>query len=165
VHAVEQVTAVNLAECLSTIVQNANASGILTGLLDGDGQPVSTTSDTMAISYWLCASTCGTGSETFQWSIFSQEFGAWLLPFLALISQLPFGAQYRLDNFMSVVLTVGSPVLAGYSLIVTLLNSRWINRRFKQSADYPNAHSAVRSCGLPLTHYPSGERRVVEMFR
>ncbi|KAJ8593631.1 hypothetical protein M405DRAFT_858772 [Rhizopogon salebrosus TDB-379] len=44
---------------------------------------------------------------------------------------------------MSAVLTIGSPALAGYSLITTLLNSRWINRRFKQSVDYPNAVSAV----------------------
>jgi hypothetical protein len=41
-------------------------------------------------------------------------------------------------------LTVGSPVLAGYSLFVTLLNSRWINRRFDQiSVRYPNSHFAL----------------------
>ncbi|KAG0702070.1 hypothetical protein DFH29DRAFT_1069351 [Suillus ampliporus] len=45
---------------------------------------------------------------------------------------------------MSAVLTVGSPALAGYSLFITLLNSRWINRRFSsQSVDYPNSLSAV----------------------
>ncbi|KAG1769634.1 hypothetical protein EDD22DRAFT_1048049 [Suillus occidentalis] len=56
---------------------------------------------------------------------------------------LPFGAQYRLDNLMSAILTVGSPALAGYSLFITLLNSRWINRRFSHSVDYPNSRSAV----------------------
>jgi hypothetical protein len=55
----------------------------------------------------------------------------------------PIWGTYRLDNLTSAVLTIGSPALAGYSLITTLLNSRWINRRFKQSVDYPNAVSAV----------------------
>jgi hypothetical protein len=142
-HAARQVAAVNLTQCLSTIVQNAEATNNLSGLLNGEGQPVTNASDTKAISYWLCTSACGSGPEPFQWSVFSQEFSAWLLPFLALISHLPFGGQYRLDNLMSVLLTVGSPVLAGYSLIVTLLNSCWIHQRFRQSVNYPNARSAV----------------------
>jgi len=41
------------------------------------------------------------------------------------------------------VITIGSPVLAGYSLFITILNSRWINRQFAQSVDYPNSRSAV----------------------
>jgi len=44
---------------------------------------------------------------------------------------------------MSAVLTVGSPALAGYSLLITLLNSRWINRKFSLSVDYPNSRFAV----------------------
>ncbi|OAX40785.1 hypothetical protein K503DRAFT_575149 [Rhizopogon vinicolor AM-OR11-026] len=144
VYATGQVAAVNLTQCLDTIVQNANVTQDWTGLLNSDGQPISSASDATAMSYSLCASACGTGPETFQWSIFSQEFSAWLLPFLALISQLPFGAQYRLDNLMSAVLTVGSPVLAGYSLFITLLNSCWIYGRFEQSqVDYPNASFAL----------------------
>jgi len=55
----------------------------------------------------------------------------------------PFGAQYRLDDFMSAVLTVGSPVLAGYSLFTTILNTRWIHNRFNQSVNYPNSGLAV----------------------
>jgi hypothetical protein len=44
---------------------------------------------------------------------------------------------------MSAVLTVGSPVLAGYSMILTILNARWISRRF-QSVSFPNTEYAVR---------------------
>jgi hypothetical protein len=51
-----------------------------------------------------------------------QKFSAWLLPWLALLSQLPFGATHRLDNFVSVLLAVGSPTLAAYSLTLTVLN-------------------------------------------
>ncbi|KAG1828777.1 hypothetical protein EV424DRAFT_1317727 [Suillus variegatus] len=142
-HAVQRVAGLNFTQCLIDIVTNANATQNLAGLLDGNGNPVSNVSDATAISYSLCTSVCGTGREPFQWPVFSQDFSTWLLPNLALISQLPFGAQYRLDNLMSAVLTVGSPVLAGYSLFITLLNSRWINRRFNQSVDYPNSDFAV----------------------
>src|SRR5882757_7019276 len=164
-HAVEKVAGLNFTQCLNDIMVNANATQNLAGLLNSYGDPVSNISDATAISYSMCTSICGTGWEPFQWPVFSQDFSAWLLPNLALISQLPFGAQYRLDNLMSAVLTVGSPVLAGYSLFITLLNSRWINRRFKQSVDYPNAHSAVSILSslqqvplmlhFDLAHFPS----------
>jgi hypothetical protein len=137
------VAAVDFSQCLNDIVQNANVTQNLAGLLNGDGDPVSNLSDATSISYSMCTSHCGTGQEPFQWSVFSQEFSAWLLPNLALISQLPFGAQYRLDNLMSAILTVGSPTLAGYSLFITLLNSRWINRQFDQLVDYPNSRFAL----------------------
>ncbi|KAG1773846.1 hypothetical protein EDD22DRAFT_975961 [Suillus occidentalis] len=130
---------------------------------DGNGNPVSNASDATSISYSLCTSVCGTSREPFQWSVFAQDFSAWLLPNLALISQLPFGAQYRLDNLMSAFLTVGSPTLAGYSLFLTLLNSRWIHRRFDQSVDYPNSRYAVSILSslqqvplrLHFSHFPS----------
>ncbi|KAG0696828.1 hypothetical protein DFH29DRAFT_949264, partial [Suillus ampliporus] len=162
VHTVVKVAGVNFTQCLNDIVKNADATQNLTGLLNGDGDPVSVASDATSISYSLCTSSCGTGQEPFQWSVFSQEFSAWLLPNLALISQLPFGAQYRIDNLMSAVLTVGSPALAGYSLFITLLNSRWINRRFKHSVDYPNSRFAVSILSslqqVPLRLHPDRAR-------
>ncbi|KIK41457.1 hypothetical protein CY34DRAFT_806054 [Suillus luteus UH-Slu-Lm8-n1] len=156
------VAAVNFTQCLSDIIQNANATQNLTGLLNGDGDPVSIISDATSISYAMCTSSCGAGQEPFQWPVFSQEFSAWLLPNLALISQLPFGAQYRLDNLMSAVLTVGSPTLAGYSLFITLLNSRWIKRRFDQLAEYPNSRFALSILSslqqVPLRLHPDRVR-------
>ncbi|OAX30492.1 hypothetical protein K503DRAFT_229303, partial [Rhizopogon vinicolor AM-OR11-026] len=105
VHAAENVVGMDYISCLNNIKTNANASQDLTGLLDSYGYPVSNAADATAISYSLCLSACGTGQEPFQWPIFSQDFSSWLLPNLALISQLPFGAQYRFDNFMSAALT------------------------------------------------------------
>ncbi|KAG1727271.1 uncharacterized protein EDB91DRAFT_893744 [Suillus paluster] len=144
------------------MVKNAIATQNLSGLLDGDGGPALSVADAAAISYSTCVSRCGAGQEPFQWSVFSQEFSAWLLPNLALISQLPFGAQYRLDNLMSAVLTVGSPALAGYSIFITLLNSRWINRRFNHSVDYPNSRFAVLILSslqqVPLRLHPDHAR-------
>jgi hypothetical protein len=49
----------------------------------------------------------------------------------------------QLDNLMSVLLNVGSPTLGAYSLLLTLLNSRWVAHRFS-NISYPNADSAAR---------------------
>lgn len=145
-HAVGNAAGLNFTQCLIDIVANANATQNLAGLLDGNGDPVSNASDATSITYALCTSACGKGQESFQWSIFSQDLSTWLLPNLALISQLPFGARYRPDNFMSAALTIGSPVLAGYSLFMTLLNSVWIKREFdtlKKCPKTSNSSSAL----------------------
>ncbi|KAG2135739.1 uncharacterized protein EDB93DRAFT_822762 [Suillus bovinus] len=163
VHAARTVVAAaNFSQCLNNIVQNANATQDFNGLLDSNGDPVSSVSDATSISYSMCTSRCGTGQEAFQWSEFSQEFSAWLLPNLALISQLPFGAEYRLHNFMSAVLTVGSPTLAGYSLFVTLLNSRWITCEFNTLNYHPNSRFALSILSslqqVPLRLHPDRDR-------
>jgi len=44
---------------------------------------------------------------------------------------------------MCVILTLGSPILAGYSLILTSLNGYYVASRFSHSA-FPNAREAVR---------------------
>ncbi|KAJ7648841.1 hypothetical protein B0H17DRAFT_1147930 [Mycena rosella] len=63
---------------------------------------------------------------------FSSTFSTWLLPFIAIISQLPFGGDTA----------VGSPTLAAYSATLTVLNPHWIYRRFSRIS-YPNAQSAA----------------------
>src|ERR1700761_7624205 len=55
----------------------------------------------------------------------------WLLPWIALIAQLPFEAEGWL-NILSGCLAVGSPALAAYSLALTLSNRLYISRKFQQ---------------------------------
>ena len=43
----------------------------------------------------------------------------------------------RLDNLVSVLMAIGSPALAGYSLAITRLNSRWLSRQLLY-LQYPN---------------------------
>ena len=100
-------------------------------------------SNVTAITYNLCVSQCGAGPGRFQWTVFSQQFSSWLLPWLALVSQLPFGANDKMDNLESMLLTLGSPALAAYSLALTVLNGRWIAQLFSNH-HYPNAKGALR---------------------
>ncbi|PPQ91609.1 hypothetical protein CVT25_012790 [Psilocybe cyanescens] len=132
-------TSANQRQCLA----NINNMTIY-GKTDNQGHLLSpSTTNATAITYKLCVSQCGNDQQAFQWTVFSQQFGVWLLPWLALISQIPFGANDNLDNLETMLLTVGSPVLAAYSLGLTVLNERWIIRLFSKYR-YPNAHEAVR---------------------
>ncbi|KAJ7653297.1 hypothetical protein DFH06DRAFT_531204 [Mycena polygramma] len=130
---------VNFNQCLVEV--NTGLHGTVGGM-DNYGNPVNISQAT-AITYELCKTACGTGPEPFVWIIFSQQFTAWLLPYLALVAQLPFGATDRLDNVVATLLSVGSPTLATYSLALTVLNGHWIARRFSRFS-YPNVRNAVQ---------------------
>ncbi|KAG9309679.1 hypothetical protein JVU11DRAFT_10351 [Chiua virens] len=130
--------------CTSTL--NISSSTAFSVLRSSDGSiipPVfSQIEAATGFSYPGCVQYCRTDQRQFYWDTFSQEYSTWLLPYLSLLSQLPFGARRRMDNLMSVVLTVGSPVLASYSLYLTLLNARWVNDALFADIHYPN--TAVR---------------------
>ncbi|KAJ7804417.1 hypothetical protein B0H14DRAFT_3153930 [Mycena olivaceomarginata] len=130
------------AQCFAEFVSGIqNGSWGLEGAVDYMGNPAQSLSAVEGYSYFNCTSFCGTGPDAFSWSDFSQQFSAWLLPWLALVSQLPFGGRDRLDNVMAVILAIGSPMLAAYSLALTLINGRWLARHFA-GISYPNAIDA-----------------------
>jgi hypothetical protein len=70
-----QVDAVRLDQCTAKIANETGQSG------------------PMEIPYDQCVEMCGGGAGDFKWNMYSQGFGAWLLPWIALIFQLPFGAD------------------------------------------------------------------------
>ncbi|EIW75018.1 hypothetical protein CONPUDRAFT_66805 [Coniophora puteana RWD-64-598 SS2] len=121
---------------------------LLGGLRDSNGGNVSladvNSPDVTAMDYNTCVTVCGTENEAFVWSDFVQRVLEWLLPYLSLCSQLPFGAKYNTDNLMSIVLAAGSPALAGYTLFMTMLNTRWINKSFEAVKSFPNTAEAAR---------------------
>ncbi|KAG2114339.1 uncharacterized protein F5147DRAFT_786912 [Suillus discolor] len=126
-------------------VNDANNRTDPSGLVSVNGGNVlsSDIMNAVGFTYHTCLSQCSSGTQSPIWANVSQQFGTWLLPYLALISQLPFGARHRVDNLMSAILTVGSPVLAGYSMILTILNANWISRQF-EDLFFPNTNDAVR---------------------
>ncbi|KAF9461781.1 hypothetical protein BDZ94DRAFT_1262981 [Collybia nuda] len=133
-------TEVNFTACFAQI-RNGDHGNI--GGTDNQGHHISNIGEATAVIYELCVTACGAGPEPFDWSVFSQQFSSWLLPWLALVSQLPFGANDKFDNLESMLLTVGSPVLAAYSLALTLLNGRWITRLFSPHTHIPKAMNAL----------------------
>ena len=164
--------AVNFSQCFADVISCANSSDLncalnisnttaFSVLLTSKGSPVTSTDAATALSYTGCTAYCGRNQEPSSWTVFAQEYSAWLLPYLALLSQLPFGARRRTDNLMSALLTLGSPTLAGYSLYMTLLNARWINDQLFSGIDYPSAtvrQSVVRVLSslqqVPLRVHP-----------
>ena len=47
----------------------------------------------LRLSYEECVVKCGGGIGDITWGAFSQSFGAWFLPWIALMFQIPFGAE------------------------------------------------------------------------
>lgn len=139
--------AVNFTSCFIDFRNNANYTLNATGLVSSTGEQVPNVMSDILVApgftYRACLNACGSQTGTPTWANISQQFSAWLLPYLALISQLPFGSRHRVSNLMSAILTVGSPVLAGYSMILTILNARWITYRF-ENVFFPNTKHAVR---------------------
>ena len=89
--------ATNFTQCLADF-RGSNATE---GGTDYNGRPVTDPKAAVGLTYKACTNWCGNGREPFDWPVFSQQFTAWLLPWLALISQLPFGAECHLDNLIS----------------------------------------------------------------
>ncbi|KAJ7175940.1 hypothetical protein C8R46DRAFT_1080123 [Mycena filopes] len=130
---------VDFNQCFADIRNGLHGTA---GGTDNQGNPVPDVRNATSITYALCLSACGGGGGAFSWSAFSQQFSAWLLPWLALLSQFPFGSRYKWDNLMSVILALGSPCLAAYSLTLTVLNNKSLARRFA-NIEYPNGHYAA----------------------
>ena len=81
------VDAVNLAECGKTL-KNAQ---------QGAWNATNSTSPppTLNLTYEQCVVECGGGIGDIKWETFSQSFGAWFLPWIALMFQIPFGAECK----------------------------------------------------------------------
>ena len=90
------VAAANFTHCLEEFRNDPNAIGGV----DARGLP---TSPALAVglTYKTCTERCGSDAESFNWRQFAQLFSSWLLPWLALISQLPFGSGNYRDDFIS----------------------------------------------------------------
>ncbi|KAJ7596397.1 hypothetical protein C8J56DRAFT_1158509 [Mycena floridula] len=130
----------NISQCIATAV--ASPEIYRDGWTNAKGDSVTDPSLVAGVSFEVCKKACE-GPPSPSWIIFSQQFAAWLLPWLALISQLPFGAATRRENLMSMFLTIGSPALALYSLVFTVLNGQYVSQRFKPF-NFPNAYDAAR---------------------
>jgi hypothetical protein len=118
------VQSTNFTQCLLD-VREKYGNDTTAGGVDNNGFPVPASIAT-GLTYNLCVKECGTEPSDFDYSAFSEQFIAWLLPWMALLSQLPYDANNPRSNMMALFLAVGSPVLAAFSLLMTVHNGRWI---------------------------------------
>ncbi|KAF9783795.1 hypothetical protein BJ322DRAFT_880426 [Thelephora terrestris] len=148
------VEGTNFTQCLIDFRNDTNA----VGGVDYQGRPTNS-SQAIGFTYETCTARCGSGPESFAWREFAQLFASWLLPWLALISQLPFGSGNYADDFFSVIMSVGSPALAAYSLVLTSLNARSVYRMAENCAHesamvVANALIHLQQTSLELTKDP-----------
>ena len=171
--------ALNLTQCAieaeSVFVQAPSANF----LVQQDGSYTQEFSSAWGIRYGTCNQLCGPkGSwEPFDWTSFTSSFASWLLPYLALAAQMPYEAKDTLGNLMILLITLGSPMLVAYSLILTVANTRWINREFQRlrdenqetGGDWVEAITAARRCfvegqQVPIQVFQGPERELAHLI-
>jgi hypothetical protein len=91
------VAAVNLTQCLEIFKSGSNFT---IGGVDSLGNPTSPAA-AVGLTYKTCVAQCGSGAGNFSWNEFTQLFSSWLLPWLALIGELPLGSENYVDYFVS----------------------------------------------------------------
>ena len=148
-------------------------------LYDQQGRPTGNLANAWGISYDSCKVLCGTEDNGgyYDWNFLSQGVSSWLIPWLALTAQLPFETKDKTTNFIALLLALGSPALAAYSLALTILDARRINQKFRQiKEDSQTLHrplqiKAVKAARFILTemqHVPiqifNGRRREISQL-
>jgi len=88
--------ATNFTRCLEDFKNGPETIGGVDSL----GHPTSP-EEAVGLTYNACTAQCGSSAEGFMWDEFGQLFSSWLLPWLALLSQLPFGSGNYADDFVS----------------------------------------------------------------
>ena len=81
-----RVDAIKLYECAANLQNQYSAEWNAT---HGPTEPP----PPFTMSYEQCMVECGTGLGDIDWEGFSQSFSSWLLPWIALMFQIPFGAE------------------------------------------------------------------------
>ena len=125
----------NYSQCAlianETFWQDPNSTSFLR---DQNGKPTGDLSQAWGISYYDCKRLCETqaNSQRYDWRLFTESLGSWLIPWLALTAQLPYEGKDTTTNFMALLLALGSPSHITFSLFLTILNARSINRVFRQ---------------------------------
>ncbi|KAF8175981.1 hypothetical protein K438DRAFT_1979487 [Mycena galopus ATCC 62051] len=94
---------------------------------------ISETPGIWGITFEACQAKCGMDKiiQSMNFSSAAVPLTTWLLPWIALIAQLPFEANGWTD-LLSACLCVGSPALATYSLALTTFNRNYIAAKFKR---------------------------------
>lgn len=114
----------NLESCQNSI-SSSFANGVK-GIVDRNGNTATSLDDARGYEYSTCLEVCGTGINSNNATTVASQLTLWFLPYLTLLAQIPFVTASGTGNIMVCLLTLGSPMLALYSLFVSLQNWQWI---------------------------------------
>ncbi|KAK0654811.1 hypothetical protein B0T16DRAFT_395707 [Cercophora newfieldiana] len=95
----------------------------------------------------------------FNYQVFLGRATNYLLPWLALTAQLPFEAGGAMANILSFCMSLGSPALATYSLVITILNQNWLRRLCNSLPKYEDGENQIPN---PYTTRMSSVRVLLE---
>ena len=94
-------------------------------LVDIDGN-ISNGTNGVGYRYRDCLDVCGPGVDTADFQAAAEQVATWLLPYLVLLAQIPLDTDSTIGDFAVVLLSVGTPTLALYSLFLTIINWKWL---------------------------------------
>ena len=143
-------------------LNNTNLSAFLPngGTVDLDGNHVAPSAKTSrGYTYDACLIVCGSGVATENFTTVAGQMALWFLPYLTLLAQSPYVTSSPFEDIFVAILTLGSPLLALYSLFVTGLNWRWIEKSCGGQERVPGAGDFILLDILPdilgrLQQYP-----------
>jgi len=101
----------------------------LEGTVDQNGQQANNLSAITGYIYKACKQNCGSDSDYNSFTVFGGQALLWFLPWVALLTQVPYSTSSIGHDFLVVFLSVGSPTTALLSLFVTILDRRWLKQR------------------------------------
>ncbi|KAK2008869.1 hypothetical protein LZ32DRAFT_694453 [Colletotrichum eremochloae] len=135
-------------------VTHETRSRIINGLvvdIDGtrfqdSGNIVIEAEDAWGISIGLCKEFCGRDNLDMVTSFnrFASASTNYLLPWLTLVAQLPYETESMQADFISLSIGLGSPLLMTFSLMMTILNKRWIRKKFRYLAQTCGGDMQIR---------------------
>lgn len=126
----------SVASCNASLPKyHINETGyqIPNGTVDQNGRLTQVVLDIVGYTYDTCLEVCGSGVDRTDFIPVIQQLTLWFLPYLTLLAQVPFMTEHDLWGDVEVVVyTLGSPMLAIYSLFLSLFNWKWIKHKCRR---------------------------------
>ncbi|KAM7188658.1 hypothetical protein V8F33_010523 [Rhypophila sp. PSN 637] len=150
------------------VVDNGAQSRVMASLVGEDGvRGVAQNGTTWeAEQVWgvdinTCWEYCGRSKfpMVFNYQEFLARATNYLLPWLALTAQLPYEGGSAKANIMSFCMSLGSPALATYSLMITILNQNWLRRLCESLPKFEDGENQIQN---PYTKRMSSARILLE---
>lgn len=96
------------------------------GTTDRNGVLTANLSSVEGYQYQYCVKNCGGGVEFNSYKTFSEQSTLWFLPWFLLLAQIPYFTLNKLGDFVVMLLSIGSPTTALYSLFLSILDRNWL---------------------------------------